>query len=59
MNTKLTFEERMTLLGALDTLAEALASHDHKWTEAEREIYEQALGDLGILDRDDTESTSP
>jgi len=52
MNEKLTFEERMTLLGALDTLAEALAEHGHVWTEAEREIYEQALGDLGILERD-------
>ena len=50
MNQHLTYEERMTLLGALDTLSDALANHCHKWTEAETTIYEQALNILGILD---------
>lgn len=39
----LEYEERITLLGALDTLSDALASHGHQWTESERAIYEQAL----------------
>lgn len=35
-----------TILGALDTLAAALAEHGHTWTAGEREIYEQAVAAL-------------
>jgi hypothetical protein len=31
------------VLDALDTLALALTSHDHKWTDRERQFYEAAV----------------
>lgn len=34
------------IIGALDSLAVALADHGHKWTEGEREIYERSLSIL-------------
>lgn len=49
MNESLTFDERMTLLVALDTLSCALEGHGHHWTEDEREVFEQALSVVGIL----------
>jgi hypothetical protein len=35
------------LAGCMDTLALALAEHDHTWTEGERAIYEEAFRLLG------------
>jgi hypothetical protein len=40
-------EDRQMIMGALDTFATALASHDHTWTEGERTIYEQACAAVG------------
>lgn len=31
------------IIGALDSLGVALAGHDHKWTDGEREIYERSI----------------
>ena len=35
-------EDAMLVLGALDSLAVALSEHNHKWSDGERTIYEQA-----------------
>lgn len=35
-------QEKQLILGALDSLAVALTSHGHVWTDGERAIYEQA-----------------
>lgn len=40
-------DERNLILGALDSLAVALAEHGHEWTVGEREIYVQAVSLLG------------
>lgn len=40
-------EDKQLVLGALDSLATALAQHGHQWTEGERAIYEQATTALG------------
>ena len=34
------------VIGALNSLAVALADHDHTWTDGERTIYEQAIAIL-------------
>jgi hypothetical protein len=34
---------KQKLLGTIDRLALALAKHYHKWTQEERELYEQAI----------------
>lgn len=47
-------EQRQLILGALDSLAAALADHDHHWTEGEREIYEQAVAVVAGEPGDDT-----
>jgi hypothetical protein len=47
MTVKLAEPERQLVLGALDSLAVALADHSHTWTDGERLIYEQALEVLG------------
>ena len=39
----MTEEERNLITGALDSLACALADHDHEWTDGERTIYEMAV----------------
>ncbi len=46
MNT----ENRKLVLGALDSLAVALADHEHEWTVGERAIYEEAIVLLGQSD---------
>lgn len=43
----LTDDERLLVLGALDSLGVALSEARHKWTEGERAIYEQAVTLLG------------
>lgn len=40
-------EEKQLILGALDSLAVALADHHHVWTDGERAIYEEASQLLG------------
>lgn len=44
----LTEETRSFLVGALDTLGTALATHNHTWTDGERAIYEEAQKLLGV-----------
>lgn len=39
----MTIEDRQLVLGAIDTLANALADHQHKWSTGERAIYEEAV----------------
>jgi hypothetical protein len=39
--------QKNLIQGALDTLALALAEHDHTWTEGEKAIYEEASAFLG------------
>ncbi len=36
----------IVLLEALDALRLALASHNHEWTDSERQIYEAALAEI-------------
>ena len=36
-------ENDSMILGALNSLAVALADHDHQWTDGERAIYEEAV----------------
>jgi hypothetical protein len=48
--------DRSLILGALDSLALALADYNHVWTEGERAIYDEArelLGAEPIGDDDD------
>jgi len=44
----LLIEDVNLIIGAMDTLAVALADHGHCWSDGERSIYEQALGALGV-----------
>lgn len=54
----LTEDDRQIILGALDSLASALADHAHTWTDGERAIYEQACRLLGATaDPPDFEGT--
>jgi hypothetical protein len=43
------------VVGALDSLGVALASHGHEWTEGERVIYEESINDV-IAMRGDTDT---
>jgi hypothetical protein len=43
----MTRDHKNLILGALDSLALALAEHDHIWTQGERAIYEEATVMLG------------
>lgn len=40
-------EEQSLIIGALDSLAASLSSHDHRWSEGERAIYEEAHRIMG------------
>lgn len=40
---EMTGDERKLVLGALDSLAVALADHGHTWSDGERAIYEQSV----------------
>lgn len=40
--SRITETDKQILLGALDTLGTALASHNHTWSTGERTIYEEA-----------------
>ena len=40
---EMTDDDRKLVLGALDSLAVALADHGHKWSDGERTIYDQAV----------------
>lgn len=44
-------EDRMLILGCVDSLGIALSAHDHEWTEGERVIYEEACRILGGMPR--------
>lgn len=39
--------QRLLVIGALDSLGVALADHGHQWTDGERAVYEEALNVLG------------
>ena len=36
-------QDRLMVLGALDSLAVGLTEHEHQWTEGERTIYEMSV----------------
>ena len=40
--------DTITVKKALDTLGVALASHNHTWTDEERELYERAIACLDL-----------
>ena len=49
---------KSTVLDALDALALALASHDHQWTDKERQLYEAAITELTSGDCTDSDSSA-
>jgi hypothetical protein len=48
MNKTLSKEELNLVIGALDSLALALTTYGHTWTDGERAIYEEATFALGV-----------
>ena len=45
-------EENNPIVQALDALALALSTHDHKWNDRDRLLYETAISYCGCTDSD-------